>query len=214
MARLLLLATFAAAALADRTAAEGTARPPCKVPKGAVVVAQERGGVVYRRRESGAIAHYGCLRAKGRRVLLSFEDSGRSAVRRVVLAGSWVALVIEDLSSQPGGATDPPGSAPEPISDEVRVRDLRARCNRRSAPATRCRSRGARRVRDLVLTSTGAAAWVQGDSVPAVSKDDGDGTEDVLDQGPVEPGSLALSASGRRLYWVTDGAAKTAEIGL
>jgi hypothetical protein len=164
----------------------------CGIPRGAKVVAQDRSGVVYTRREGSAVVYVGCLRRSRRHYSITESNHDVSVVRRLLYAPPYVAVIEADFPKSSGG--------------NVYVRTLAAPCPSRSR---QCRTLGfSGPPQGLLLTRRGDVVWSLNG---AVGLDDARGVR-LLDGARVAPGSLALSTDHRRVYWTRNGAAKSAEI--
>lgn len=164
-------------------AADAKRRPPCS--KGGKTVDVNRAVRVF---EKGPRL-IACTKADRRRdVLARSRDDGyvtSSDYADVVLAGSFVAWsqTTTDVSCK---AMCPPGY--EPTRTSVTVRDI-ATDDERSAFVEP--------IAELVLTSTGSAAWIESGEVRALQ----DAGVSTLDAGDVS----ALEASRTRVSWLNAG---------
>lgn len=188
---------FAAAALtAAAPAHAASSRSTACVPRGASIVEANAQATVFAIDRDDQFTLYGCagVGAK-RRALATWFDCGCSRgdepAPSVWLAGRVAA--VNRWSCDPSAPTESCAGATRSVSLKS-GRRLRAV----DSPGE---------VEELVLRRDGAFALVRGGAVVAATS----GGEEVLEPGPgYEPGSIALSVGGRRVYWTRGGVARSA----
>lgn len=150
--------------------------------------------------------YYGCLYRRGRVVYLGkVPVEGPDGIYEILAAGRFLAFQIyEELGSHLTFTT----------LYRADLRDGRVR----TLEGFGVNPFGGTWVVDVVLARTGATAWIRGendggaDNVNSVRKYDAAGPG-VLDPGPgVELGSLAITASGSRVYWTNAGEPRSAPL--
>jgi hypothetical protein len=200
-----VLATAGAGAAASAPPADSAAakRPACK-PKGSRTLAQSRFARVFQK-DGSVLA---CVRATGKRVLLSEPDDGdfytEEYFGKVALAGAFVAWTSEtlDLSCK---AACPPGYDTTAMR-RLGVLNLRRRRSRVLTP-------DATVVGAPALSRTGRVAWAsrENDSAPVVIHGSARRRQDrVLDSGAIAPRSLGIELT--IVSWVRDGVERFARL--
>ncbi len=183
--------------------AQARTSPACAVPGTVTRVLTTTGRISYRAPAYAAPgALYGCLNRR-RKVVeltdLNYSQLGTEQVRLIRLSGAYSAFVKAGVYT----GADSRCYVQVHRVDLLRARRVHFDVAEADDPA-RCP-----RVSGLVLSPTGGMAWVVGEMVQAY---DASGLR-VLDRGGLEPGSLALSESGRTVYWRKDGTAQSAPLG-
>lgn len=147
---------------------------------------------------------YGCLRSNNRKVRLdtAYDDDyvTAQAYNAVKLNGRFVAWQHSstDLSCK---ADCPPGY--EPTKIDLRVTNLRTR-KKRIVDGTLGEGSA------LVVTRTGALAWIQPGSPVSVRADDADGSRVLYSGDDIDGGSLSLS--GGTVAWIAGGTPMSATL--
>ena len=170
---------------------------PCK-PRGARTIMEDQRARIYVAYNRGWLSHvlHACSFKHRRPVVLGYPGRAPEPVEEFALAYPFVAATTSTFALGPGY--------------RIEVFDLR-------------RGRyaygdvGAYEASDLVLSRHGVAAWIatSGGHNPGprgVWKLAGERKE-LLDPGAVDVGSLALSGSHRRLYWMRGGVPSAADLG-
>lgn len=193
--RLAVTVLVAATSLSGVAAHAGASTSRHCAQSGVRELAADLRGRMYQDRK-GTQAVYVCLRSRDRPVLFAEEDPDLSDE---AVTSPYAAGVLFSESSL----------APEYLLTIVDMRGRKATSESLASP-----------VRDLVLTKHGtvgyilAAPWNPDGTGPVgparVQRKDINGALVELDVGNVS--QLALSADGRRLYWLKDGVVQTAPI--
>lgn len=170
----------------------------CRAPSGASAVHRGATVVVYRRARTPTTASYwGCLRSSGRRTALpgSRSNTNRRTLSSFRSAGRHLAFFVEEADGRFMTATI-----------GVRVFDLRARKAVRGIALDNSRSGPDRlRLRSLILTATGAAAWREVGRVDRVAARDLRGRRVVLASGPSGSIRDLVLVRGAMAQWRHDG---------
>jgi hypothetical protein len=207
--RLLLAAAFVlafAAAIPSSSSAATSKKHRCTA-KGAETVKKNRYGRVFTTpgRDGEIVARlWGCLYKAGRRVPLdtALDDDyvTQESFNAVKLNRNRVAWqhTRVDISCK---ADCPPGYDPD--SAELRVANLRTR-RIRTVPGELGEGTA------LVVTRTGAIAWIQPGTPVSVRASDADGTRVLYAGDDIDGGSLSLS--GNTVAWVAGGQTKSAPL--
>ena len=156
-------------------------------------VAADTRGRIYEVGRKHPRSWYACLRSRDRPIFIGSTDSGTSLGVPRVASPYAVASV---LPLDPGG----------PLETLMLI-DMR-----RTEPREVLVSGG---VEQLVLSKHGVAVFVNASTdgrTEVVRRTNGRGEPSLLDTGNIAGGSLALSADGRRVYWVKDGVAQSATL--
>jgi len=181
--------------------AHAAKRHTCKA-RGSETVRADEGGRVYTREHprTGYETHYACSYRSGTHWDMNQDDDNVTAI---TLASPYVAFLRYNVDSHIA-------------SSDLYVLDMRTGRERFLAEFRREPDDPAGEdFGQAVLSRSGAVAWTTvrvGDGATRLSKRDRDGRA-VLDPGPgVDAGSLALSPSGRRLYWSNAGEPRTSRL--
>jgi hypothetical protein len=191
----LLLALLALCALLAPPADAKTKKRHCPT-RGRTLAADSRARV-WEVRRGDELSLYACLRRTGRVRRLTYGDIDYSSVR---LAAPYVAY--DDVEDGSGG-----------VFEFIERVDLRTGREKQVAELGTLFGEGSQ-LGDLVVARSGAVAWtaVKDENGTSVEKYDADGAG-TLDPGPdVDPGSLALTASGKRVYWTRGGVPQSAPL--
>jgi len=190
MRRVLLLALALSLAMPAVAAAGTKAERRQICAKRGATVASSGSARVFEVDRDGDHSLYGCLRANGRlQLLASWFSCGCSvgddpAPSAELLAGRFVAV------------SSPPSCGPFPCETPTTytLRNLRS-------------GRGAAPTGPVTQVEAGRGFYAYADGRVVIVRG---GRERVVDPGPgIEPGSIAIA--GRRLYWMRDGVARTAQ---
>jgi hypothetical protein len=164
----------------------------------ALVFSREGEGVEY----SAPVTVLGCLTSRQRPVaLLRFEEGESPGFDRLVgpdpvFAGPYVAFALTVVEGACGKYT---GGGPQCEQHRLGSYDLRT---------GRPRARASSAAEALVVTAQGWIAWIEpaGDALRAIDSHGGR----VLDPGPVDPHSLAVS--GQTVLWTSVGTPHSAQL--
>lgn len=185
-----------AAATTGLGATAAADRGGCRAPEGASAVHRSQTVVVYGRARTPTTATYwGCLRSNGRRTMLPGSHTGRRALSSFRSAGRHLAFFVEEIDGR--SMTGAVG---------VRVFDLGAGKAERGialdiSPGTPDRVR----LRSLVLTARGTAAWREVGRVDRVAARDLRGRRRILDTGPRGSIRDLVLRRGAIARWRSDG---------
>jgi hypothetical protein len=185
----------------------GAARDASCAMKGSKTIrADTRARVFVHRSRANGTVYYACLYRNGRRREIPLPDE---AYRGWTLASPYLSYL------EPGGAST--------VSvDVLWVYDIRTGMEYEAAEAVQSEE-GSSAIENPLLAPTGAVAWIRARTRPdsartqviterSVEKWSPAG-EATLDPGPtVDAGSLALSTSGRRVYWTNAGEPRSARL--
>lgn len=191
----LLLALLAVCAVVAPAADANAKKRHCPA-NGATIAADSRARVWQVKRHD-ELSLYACLRRTGRVRRLTSGDIDYDSVR---LAAPFVVYVENEAGS---GL----------VSEIIQRVDIRAGTQERIAEFGTLSGEGSN-LDDYVVAHSGAVAWIATDDSSGTSagKYDADGAG-TLDPGPdVDPGSLALTASGKRVYWTRGGVPQSASL--
>jgi hypothetical protein len=191
-------AGLAAAAAAGATVPNATAAT-CRAPEGASVLYRSATAVVYQRRRASTTRNdWACLRSSGRRMALpgSRTSTNQRNLSSFRSAGRYLAFFVEEIVGH-----DMRGSM------GVSVYNLRRRQLVRytSREILSIDSPDRLRMRSLILTATGTAAWRETGRVDRVAALDLHSKRRVLDSGA--PGSLRelILVRGTIAQWRSSG---------
>lgn len=190
---------IAAGVAATPTAAAGSS---CRAPEGASAVHRSKTVVVYRRaRTPRSASYWACLRSSGRRTVLPGSRTGRT-LSSFRSAGRYLAFFVEEIDAR--SMTGTVG---------VRVFDTRAgRAVRGIALFISPSDPDRTRLRNLILTARGTAAWREVGRVDRIAARDLRGRRRILDSGPRGSiGDLALRR-GAVAQWRNGGEVKRRDI--
>ena len=198
MTRTLIGAVTALAilALTAGTADATHSRGKCKA-RGETIAKNDTGRVYEREEEAEVRTLWGCTWERNRPFVMDVAEGDgfvtSESYDNVILRGRFVAwtFVHEDISCK---ADCPPGYDPD--SAELRVANLRTR-RIRTVPGELGEGTA------LVVTRTGAIAWIQPGSPVSVRADDADGSRVLYAGDDIHGGSLSLS--GSTVAWVAGG---------
>jgi hypothetical protein len=204
-AKLARTAAIAAAGCAAAAGAVGATAPDataaiCRAPEGASVLYRSRTAVVYQRQRAHSTwNNWACLRSSGRRMALpgSRTSTNQRNLSSFRSAGRYLAFFVEEIVGH-----DMLGSM------GVSVYDLRRRKQVRSTSREilSIDSPDRLRLRGLVLTATGTAAWRETGRADRIAALDLHSKRRVLDSGA--PGSLRelVLVRGTIARWRNNGA--------
>jgi hypothetical protein len=198
--RAMVVAAVVASATAAGAAAPDARAATCRAPEGASVVYRSATAVVYqRRRASTTSTNWACLRSSGRRMALpgSRTSTNQRNLSSFRSAGRYLAFFVEEIFGH-----DMRGSI------GVSVYDLRRRKLVRHAwrEILSVDDPDRLRMRSLVLTATGTAAWREtGGVVDRIAALDLHSKRRMLDSGA--PGSLRelVLVRGTLAQWRNNG---------
>ena len=188
-------------ALVVAAPADAAKRRPCAIRGSETVEVTDRARL-YVVRRPGVSAYYACLYRSERRIRLVAEE-GHSAAHLRVSGRFLVYLVVQDTSKVG--------------THELKRLDLRSG-GRVTVAGFGHTQEGIDALEDLVLTRRGAVAWIRnvwyGGEPPRRSVGSYRANRHtVLDPGPnVDAGSVAVTASGGRLYWTNGGEPRSARL--
>jgi hypothetical protein len=202
-ARLARPAAIAAVVVASVTASSATApdatAATCRAPEGASVVDRSATALVYRRQRAHSTANnWACLRSSGRRMALpgSRTSTNQRNLSSFHSAGRYLAFFVEEIVGH-----DMRGSM------GVSVYDLRRRrlVGYTSREILSIDNPDRLRLRSLILTATGTAAWRETGRVDRIAALDLHSKRRVLDSGA--PGSLRelVLVRGTTAQWRSNG---------
>jgi hypothetical protein len=178
--------------------AEAAKHRGCAEPGSETQAADARARVFYSPRKD---AYFGCLRRTGRRREIPYQG-----VDDIYITALTSPFVVYDAPNE--------GSAAY-VVDVYRF-DLRTGRDRKVTSFGEFAGQGSR-LHELLLTRAGTVVWARerfgSEQDGRLVEKFGDGRESTLDPGPtVDAGSLALSISGRRVYWTNAGEPRSARL--
>jgi hypothetical protein len=196
----------AAAAAAGATAPSATAAT-CRSPAGASVLHRSATAIVYQRRRANSTwNNWGCLRSSGRLTTLpgTRTSTNQQRLSSFRSAGRYLAFFLEEIVGH-----DMRGTIGVSVFDLRRRRSV-GRLALDITPTLSDPDR--RRMRSLILTATGTAAWRETGRVDRVAALDLHSNRRVLDSGP--PGSLRdlVLVRGNIAQWRDNGALRRRRI--